>query len=368
MASSSFHKLAVPAVACAALLVAGTATFAQAAGGPGAVYLMAAHSKGNLILSYERSADGKLAEKGVYPTHGMGAPLYGSHGAMVLSNTGRWLIAANTGSNNLSVFEVVPGGGLALRQVISSGSVAPVSVALRNDKLMYVLHYGSRDITGFTLSPGGRLNALANSTRTLAGAYRGAGHLRFTPNGKLLVVSDMVNRMIQTFTLDANGFAQAVTAQTTPNEGPAGMAFGPDRRIYVAETASGRPSGGTISTYRYEDDGKLQVTSPALGTNQTATSSILAPGSYAYALNNGSGTVSMFQVTGGDLSLVSTGEGAPCQGAEDMAFTRDNDYLFVLSPMGSGICTYKVEAGGHLSTQPTDVVVPTTAVQAILVQ
>jgi hypothetical protein len=74
---------------------------------PGNVYVMTNETTGNAVAVYHRSATGELVANGSVPTGGLGIGAgLGSQGALVLNDDGRWLVAANPGSNDVSVFAV----------------------------------------------------------------------------------------------------------------------------------------------------------------------------------------------------------------------------------------------------------------------
>src|SRR3989442_9868185 len=81
---------------------------ANAQGVVGSVYIMSNSASGNQVIVYNRAADGSLTWKANYATNGLGINgLTGSNqGGLVLSDDGRWLIVANAGSNDISVFSV----------------------------------------------------------------------------------------------------------------------------------------------------------------------------------------------------------------------------------------------------------------------
>ena len=113
------------------------------------VFVQTDNTAGNQIAAYDRSNSGSLSLAGTYNTGGLGGVLNGSQvdhlasqGSLVYSQTAGSLYAVNAGSNTISVFSVL-GDHLSLRQLVSSGGVFPVSVAVHGD-LVYVLNSGER--------------------------------------------------------------------------------------------------------------------------------------------------------------------------------------------------------------------------------
>ena len=127
----------------------------------------------NTISGFDRHLDGSLTPLAGSPFTaggaGTGAGL-ASQGAIQVSSDGRFLLAVDAGSNQVSVLRIGFDGNLQLVPggVVSSGGPTPVSVAV-HDGLVYVANAGTDgpNYTGFTLNLFGQLRPLANSTVSL---------------------------------------------------------------------------------------------------------------------------------------------------------------------------------------------------------
>src|SRR6516165_12670632 len=134
----------------------------------------------NTIAAFDRHADGTLTPLAGSPFAAGGAGTgtgIGSQGALQLSSDGRYLLAVDAGSDQVSVLRIKPHGQLQLAQgsPVGSGGIKPVSIAVHGD-LVYVANagVGGSNYTGFTLNPGGHLRPLTNSTVALpAGSQPG---------------------------------------------------------------------------------------------------------------------------------------------------------------------------------------------------
>jgi hypothetical protein len=136
------------AAALAGTAAASAATTGQQQFVPGAaraVFVQTDNLAGNQVVAYRRAADGTLTLAGTYATGGLGGQLSGSvvdhlasQGSLGYDPGPGLLFAVNAGSDTVSVF-AASGDRLALRQVIGSGGVFPVSVAVRGG-LVYVLN------------------------------------------------------------------------------------------------------------------------------------------------------------------------------------------------------------------------------------
>src|SRR5689334_7383964 len=136
----------------------------------GQVYVNDNTAGANTIAGFTRGPDGALSPLRGSPIRAGGAGTgtgLSSQGAIQLAGYGRFVIAVDAGSDQVSVLRVhgdgrpspVPGG------VVSSGGSEPVSVAVHGD-LVYVANAGDADsdYTGFRLGPDGRLRPIPGST------------------------------------------------------------------------------------------------------------------------------------------------------------------------------------------------------------
>jgi hypothetical protein len=122
-----------------------------------------------------------------------------------IADGGRFLLAADAGSNQVSVLRIQPDGSLRLASVVSSGGVLPVSVAVHGS-LVYVANAGPADsnYTGFRLAPWGSLTPVPGSTVTLPAAAQ-PGDVLFNGTGTKLVGTRVGTSQIDSFTVGPGG-------------------------------------------------------------------------------------------------------------------------------------------------------------------
>lgn len=310
----------------------------------GAVYTMTNDAVENSILVFNRTASGRLTPAGSYSTGGLGTGGgLGNQSGVILSPDQRWLYAVNAGSNEISVF-AVKRNRLQLVDRINTGGNQPVSLAL-DRKILYVLHAGTpNNITGFTVGRHGRLSHLPGSTRSLSAADTGPAQISFSPDGSALVVTEKGTNLIDVYTVDRHGLAEGPTSYTSPGTLPFGFAFGKREQLFVSEAVS-----GTVSSYQLDDDGTLQIISPAVATNQAAACWVVVTnnGRFAYTTNAASGSISGFHIDhNGTLELLDadgrtgvTGDGsAPI----DMALSGNSRFLYALGSGNGTISAFRV--------------------------
>jgi 6-phosphogluconolactonase (cycloisomerase 2 family) len=307
---------------------------------------------------FERLPDGRLVAAGQVPTGGTGTGGgLGNQGGLTLTRSERWLLAVNAGSDSVSVFEVRH-RGLRLRDVEPSGGTQPVSVT-EHRGLVYVLNAASDSISGFVLDRHGRLQPLADSTRSLSGAGTGPAQISFSPDGDVLVVTEKATNKIVTFTIDRQGRPGPANVQDSNGQTPFGFAFGKRDQMFVSEAFGGAENASATSSYEVDRNGVLATISASVGTNQTANCwAVVTPnGRFAYVTNTGSGSISGYSIGfDGAIELLDadgrtavTGEGsAPI----DLALTDNGRFLYSLNSGTNAIGVFRVRADGSLTPLP----------------
>ena len=107
----------------------------------------------------------------------------------------------------------VPGG------VVSSGDVDPVSIAVHGN-LVYVVNAGpaAPSLTGFVLTPFGRLIALPHATFPLP-ANSQPGEVLFNSTGTKLAATLIASSQIASYTVGNDGYLNAAAGSPYPGQG-----------------------------------------------------------------------------------------------------------------------------------------------------
>jgi 6-phosphogluconolactonase (cycloisomerase 2 family) len=352
-------------------------------GGSRAVYAMTNHPAGNTIAVFERFSDGSLRAAGEFPTGGLGTgggpdPL-ASQGSLILSRapfgppgmpgddgsaeggtragdhgSGRGrdlLFAVNAGSNEISVL-AVDEDGLDLVDKVPSGGIRPTSLTLHR-RLLYVLNADSGNITGFVVGGNGRLTSLPDSTRPLTGgAGAGPAQVAFTPDGRLLVVTEKMTNLIDTYIVGRDGRPSG--PRSNPSQGQTPFGFGFDRQgtLVVSEAFGGAPAQGAVSSYQVSREGDLTVTSGSVPDFQTAACWIVITrnGRYAYTSNTGSSSVSSYRLgRNGTLQLLDSVAASTDPGSSPIDMALAQQFLYVLNGAVGTINGFRVQSDGSLT-------------------
>ncbi|MGH7751722.1 MAG: lactonase family protein, partial [Gemmatimonadales bacterium] len=324
------------------------------AGNAGAVYVSTNATAGNEVLVFPRAGHGALGAPRAFATGGLGTGGgLGNQGAVVLNHANHRLFVANAGSNEVSVFAVVP-GGLELLDRVASGGTLPVSIAVHR-RLVYVLNAGGTgNVSGFVLDHDDNLRPLAGSTRPLSSSSADAAQVAFSPDGGVLVVTEKATNVIGTYTVGAGGIAAGPDAQPSAGATPFGFAFSRQGTLVVSEAFGGGPDASALSSYRVSPVGALSAISPSVGTTETAACWVVITGDgrFAYTSNTGSGTISGYGLSrAGELSLLDANgvTATTMAGPIDLALTRNDRFLYSLDSGAGTISAFRVEADGALA-------------------
>lgn len=205
------RSLMCRAATLACVLAAVTAAGASAHGSPvvGHVYVNDNTAPINTIAAFDRHADGRLTPVpgSPFPAGGAGTCTgIGSQGALQPARHGRYLLAVDPGSDQISVLRVRPDGSLRLlrRGLTPSGGSEPVSIAVHH-RLVYVANAGDAapNYTGFQLGDG-RLRPLSGSAFHLPAGSQ-PGDVLFNGDGTNLVGTRIGSSLIDSFSVRPDG-------------------------------------------------------------------------------------------------------------------------------------------------------------------
>ncbi len=347
------------------LLGAGTAASASTASPVvGYTYIDGNTATANTIDGFARHADGSVTPLPGSPFAaggaGTGAGL-ASQGAIQATPGGRYLLAVDAGSNQISVLRITWGGvPVPVGQPVSSGGVKPVSIAVSRSGLVYVANSGAggSGYSGFRLGSGGRLTAIPGSTVSVPDAA-GLGDVFFNATGNRLVGTRTGTSQIDSFVVLPGGRLLAAKGSpfTGQGLGQLGAEFSPVRpwQLFVSNAHNGAGLG-TVSAYR---DGFLGGLSPigaspyADGQTAPCWVEISHDGRYLFTVNTGSGNISSYAIsTGGSLSLIGS---TPIRGGgadTDLRLSPEGKTLSV-DGTGNHILSVFAVHGGTLTELPS---------------
>jgi 6-phosphogluconolactonase len=321
----------------------------------------------NTVAGFDRHADGSLTPIAGSPFNAGGAGLGSglpSQGAIQLSSDGRFLLAVDAASSQVSVLRLGAHGVPSLvGSPISSGGSEPLSLAVSGD-LVYVANAGAggTNVTGFRLTPSGVLHALPGSTVALP-AGSGPDDVLFDPRGHKLVVDLDNTSSIASFHVNRAGLLEEAPGSplAAQGAGPFGAEFRPTNpsQLFVSN-AHGGAGNGTVSAFLVAHTGQLApIGASPFADLQTAPCwvEISHDGRFLFTVNTGSGSISRYSINpDGTLVLLgSTPFGAAGAGAVDARLSPDGRTLLVDASKADVVASFAVNGGEltQLESSPT---------------
>ena len=330
----------------------------------GYTYIDGNTATANTIDGYARHADGSLTALPGSPFAAGGAGLgtgLASQGAIQATQDGRYLLAVDAGSNQISVLRITAGGvPVLVGHPVSSDGIEPVSVAISPTGLVYAANSGAggSNYTGFRLGLTGTLTPVPGSTYAVPDGS-GLGDVFFNALGDHLIGTRTGTSLIDSFLVLPGG--RLLPAQGSPFTGQGlgqlGAEFSPTSpsQLFVSNAHNGAGLG-TISAYNDSLLGNLSpIGSSPYADGQTAPCwvEISHNGKYLFTVNTGSGNISSYTINpNGSLTLIGS---TPINGGGadiDARLSPDGKYLLV---DGSGMHFVSVFAvnGGSLTEVPS---------------
>jgi hypothetical protein len=335
----------------------------------GHVYINDNTTGANTVAGFYRHADRSLTPIAGSPfaAGGTGAGhANASQGSLELSSDGRYLLAVDAGSNQISVLRIKPDGSLQIADIVSSNGGNPVSIAV-DDGLVYVANADpvNPNYTGFTLNQGGHLRPILGSTVSLPAGSQ-PGDVLFDGDGTKLVGARVGTSEIDSFTVGAHGLLSAAPGSPFEHQasvfGQFGSEFNPadPAQLFVsnAHTAANGPAPGSVSAYTDAADGTLTPIGASPFANAGTAScwiEISHDGKYLFTVNTASSTVASYSIdTDGSLIAIGNTPIENGHGAEDARLSPDGSTLFVVNG-GDQINAFSVQGGTltELTSSPT---------------
>ncbi len=326
-------------------------------------------TEGNEIVVYSRAADGTLTRlNNRERTRGLGIGVdTDTQGPLRLSADNRFLYAVNPGSDNISVFEV-DGTRLKFLQIIDAGD-QPLSLTISGN-LLYSLDgsVAGNGIRGFRRNADGTLTELPDSFRMLSSPIAVPGEVRFSPDGRTILVTHKTTNVLLTpqnaidaFAIDANGYASAMPIRNASfGLRPFSLAFrDSDNKLVIVESFNAAPNLSAASSYQFNPDGTITVISGSVPNMQTDVCWVLVTndGRYVYAANFGSGTISSYSLSAAGVLTLLNGAAASFGNTTqpvDIDLSADGRYLYQLLRGAGAVVALRVNGDGSLTQLETE--------------
>jgi 6-phosphogluconolactonase len=327
----------------------------------------------NKISAFDRHANGTLTPEPGSPFAAGGAGLgagTGSQGSLEKTPDGRFLLAVDAGSNQISVLRIGRDGGLSrvAGGAVSSRGLEPVSVAVtkwgRAD-LVYVANAGDggSNYTGFVLTRRGHLRHLSSSTVPIPDGSV-LGDVLFNKTGTHLAGTRVGTGLVDSFNVGRNGLLHAAAGSPFASQGPGpiGSEFSPTRpnQLFVSN-AHGGPNNGTVSAFNVSRGGVLSsIGAGPFADNQTAPCwvEITHNGRYLFTTNTAVPSLSRYSIAhDGSLTLLGNTQLSAVTeaGPVDLRLSPNGKALYVVDGGSLAVTSFAVHGGDltELASSPT---------------
>jgi 6-phosphogluconolactonase len=317
----------------------------------GAVYMQSNDRDGNQLMGFHRDATGALSGAHTQHTGGFGdsAPHLPSQGSVMLTEDGRHVLLTNTGSGDLSLFNIDESGP-RLTQTVLTGE-APKSVTER-DGLVYVLNTGEPSLTGFRLDRSG-LDQIDDPMRIPA-ADADPAQIGLSPDGTSLIVTERGANAIATYPVDERGHLSEPHMQASSGQTPYGFAFTEDGALVVAE-AFGAAQGRAAASSYVQRGANITPMSRSVGNghSEICWAVVSNDNRYVYTTNFGDSSVSRYAIgADGSLTLDDPMAGVGLDGhagLRDEDMTDDGRFLYAIDADSQSVFGWSVGSSGALS-------------------
>src|SRR5579862_9778430 len=303
----------------------------------------------NSVAGFARHRDGSL-------TPIAGSPI-GSAGAIQFSADGRYVLAVDPASNDISVLRVNSDGSLRLVGTEASHGITPVSITVHGF-LVYVANAGAggSDYTGFWFF-GGHLFPIWGSTVNLPDSAA-PGQILFSGDGRTLIATRVGPStgpsFIDSFRVGFFGTLTPAPDSPIPAQriGPFGSAFRPTnpRQLFVSNAHDGAGLG-SVSVYHVGRNAALTaINGSPFADDQTAPCwvAITPDGKYLFAINTASSTISRYWIAGnGALTLLGSTPFNDPSGLRpfDAQVDPSGHYLYVVDAGAVAVSAFSINGG-----------------------
>jgi len=275
------------------------------------------NSRTNNVTAFRVSTEGALLLVPPTPANPNPVAVDAAPGALAISPDTKHLYVANSGADTVAAFNIETAGSLTLipqtaghvNPIAVSGS-DPLSIAIsENGKFLYVANSGSNDVTAFSIGATGLVSLIApsgaNSNPIRTGGTVPKGMV-ISPNGSFLYVANSGSHNVTVFQIGANGLLTLVPPAGS-NTNPVSAGGTTPNALMISQDGRflyGANGGGNVSAFTIRGDGLLTLVPSSAGnlnpvsagTNPVALT-ISPGGQFLYVANQG-GRVSAYTING----------------------------------------------------------------------
>jgi len=338
--------------AAALLLVSASMSAWLGCGTTSSRFLYAAIPTSNTLVAYREDPNSGVL------TQLSGSPISAGSAveALAMHPSGKYLYAANSGSNNISLFTISSTGGLTEVTPRTNSGTSPTLLAMdQAGSFLYAANSGSNDISVYSInSSNGALTPVAQLSGSTALLGMQAMNIAVTPSGSFLYATGQPLQqggLIEVFPVSQGVLGVPTSGPFLTGNIPLGLAIdSTGTHLYTANKLD-----NSISPFAINSDGSLTAIGSAIGETFTGPVSLLIDksGKYLYVANQGSGNVSAYGIgSDGGLTLLA---GSPFStGSQPNVLASDSSGKYFYVGYSSAIQAYTLDSSsGNLTSIAT---------------
>jgi len=273
--------------------------------------------------------------------------------SVVIHPSKKFLYAANSGENDISLFTIASGGGLTEvtpRTSVTPGGTTPTLLVMDSaGSFLYVANAESNNISVFSIDSGsGALSPVQGSPFQLGLSPL---TMKLSPNGNVLYVTGQVAQgYVEVWTL-ASGVPSKLSQVAQTGNDPYGLAIDPSgAHLYTANV-------GDNSISEFSIDGTTgaltELSGSPIGESYTSPVALLVDnsGKYLYVANEGSGNLAAYAI-GSDGALTLLTNSPFTTNAQPSLIVSDpsGKYLFVGNQKSPAIQSFSLDTSSGTLT------------------
>lgn len=292
--------------------------------------------------------------------------------ALVIHPSGKFLYAANTTENDVSLFTISNGGGLTEQTPRTVVGTAPTLIAMdAAGAFLYVGNSGSNNISVFSISASnGALTAVVQTSGQTAPIGISPINMQVSPSGGVLYVTGSVSigglsqGLIEAFSLTQGVLTVLPTSPYTTGTNPYGLAITPGGGfLYTANNIDDSISEFTINAAGNPPGSLAPFSNSPFGTPYPGPLALQIDksGTYLYVANQASTFVTAYSI-GSDGALTGLTSSPFGTGTDPsvMATDKAGKYLFVGNQKSPAIQSFSLDPGSGTLTSVATYTLPGT--------
>jgi len=274
--------------------------------------------------------------------------------SLAIHPSGKYLYAANSGSNNISLYTISNTGALTEVTPRQVAGTSPTLLAMdAAGSFLYVANSGSFDISVFSIdASSGALTPVLQTSGATALIGLSALNMAVAPSGNTLYVTGQgLLGYIEEFPITSGVLGEPVAGSPfTTGKNPYGLVIDPAGAfLYTANTGD-----NTISEFAINADGSLtQLSGSPFGQTYTSPTALLIDNSakYLYVANQGSANLGAYSLgSDGGLTLLSNSPFGTATQPTVVATDSSGKFLFVGNQSSPVVQSFTLDTGSGTLT------------------